>query len=118
MALVRVQMRLLCATQADAIQVRDSVAQKLATKVLKTVHAAPAVVTVRGRWVVTADASFQLRADADDVYADAQAKWTSGGLRNKILTGSTAMLHVCNHAEGETNPPDCRSVELQLATKG
>lgn len=116
MARARVQLRLRCATEADAITVRDSVASKLAGKVLRTTHTAPAVVTIRGQWVVTADASFQLRADADDVHADAQAKWTSGSLRNKILSGSTTALHVCPHAEGEGGHTDC-SIE-QRVTKG
>jgi hypothetical protein len=117
--LVRVQVRLLCPSEADANTVRDSLAQKIASKAQFTVHQAPRTVSLRGQWVVVGDVSFTARIDADDVYGDVQAKWSGGQLRNRILAGSTATLHICSHAEGEPPPwQDCTSIELQLATKG
>lgn len=114
--LVRVQMQLICPSEADAVTVRDAVVTKLATKPLRVTHS-DATVRFRQQWQVLADVSFQLRVDADDVYADVQAEWAGGGLRNRILAGSTATLHVCPHDEAPPWP-DCRSIEYQLATKG
>lgn len=116
--LIRIQLRLLCPTEADAITVRDAIAQKLVTKPLQVTHAAVAV-RFKEQWLVVGDVSFTLRADGDDVYADVQTKWGGGQLRSRILAGSTVTLHVCSHAEGEPPPwPDCRTVDYQLATKG
>jgi hypothetical protein len=118
--LVRVQFRLQCPSEADAQQVRDAIAQKLGTKPLAVTHSAVSVGRDSSgeRWQVAGDVSFQLRVDADDVFTDAQAKWSSGALRNRILAGSTVTLHVCPHAGGEPPPyADCRTIDYQLATK-
>lgn len=117
--LVRVQFRLICPTQADANAVRDAINTKLTTKPLRVTHSAVEVVLwPDSLWRVAGDVSFQLRVDADDVFADTQAKWGSGQLKNKILAGSTVTLHVCSHANGEPGPwQNCREIELQLATK-
>lgn len=116
--LARVQLWLVCPSQSDAVTVRDAVATKVATKVLRVTHSDVAAVLHRGQWVVAADVSFRVRLDADDVFADAQSRWSGGALRNRISVGSWARLHVCSHADGEPPPwPSCQEIELQLATK-
>lgn len=116
--LVRVQLRLICPSEADAVTVRDAVAAKLVTKPLRVTHSDVTVV-FKEQWLVVGDVSFQLRMDADDVYSDVQGKWGGGALRNRILAGSTATLHVCPHEDGEPPPwPDCRSIDYQFAAKG
>jgi hypothetical protein len=118
--LVRVQFRLLCASEADAIAVADAIRQKVASKTQRVTHSAVTVSPghATGEWLVTGDVSFHVRADADDVYNDAQAKWSSGQLARLILTGSRVTLHVCSHADGEPPPwENCRNIDYQLATK-
>lgn len=117
--LIRVQFQLVCPVESDAAQVRDAIAQKLATKSQFVIHSAVAVTGSGSAWQVLGDVSFQVRADANDVFQDTQAKWAAGGLRNRILAGSTATLHVCPHAGGEPPPwPSCRTIDYQVATKG
>jgi hypothetical protein len=116
--LVRVQFRLICPSESDAIQVRDVILDKLATKPVQVTHSDVQAV-FKETWLVVGDVSFQLRADADDVYQDTQAKWGGGQLRNRILAGSTVSLHVCSHAQGEPPPwENCRNIDYQLAVKG
>lgn len=121
MALVRVIADLLCPLQADAILVRDAISSKLATKPLVTMNAAPTI--SQGNedgtlWHVHVDVAFTLQADAVDVRDDIKGKWASGGLRNKILTGSTVTIHICSHNEGEPPPyQSCRERSYVLDTK-
>ena len=118
--LVRVQVRLLCPSEADAQLVRDAVAQAIASKPRRVTHGAVAAGRRSGvsTWFVTCDVSFRVRADADAIFQDTQAKWTAGGLRTRILIGSTATLHVCAHADGEPPPwQNCRDIEYQFAKK-
>lgn len=116
--LIRVQLRLLCPTQEDASTVASAIQQKLTTKPLRVTHGNATAVRIRGQWQVRCDVAFQLRVDADDVYADVQAKWGSGSLKNKILNGSNITLHVCTHDDGEPGPwQSCRSIEYLIATK-
>jgi hypothetical protein len=74
--LVRVQFRLLCASEADAIEVRDAIAQKVRSKTQRVTHSAVSVSPghAAGEWMVLGDVSFHLRADADEIYNDAQSK--------------------------------------------
>lgn len=116
--IARVQLRLLCPSQSDAVAVRDAISTRVATKVLRITHSDVAVHLHRGQWQVHADVSFRLRVDADEVFADAQTRWSGGALRNRILAGSTATLHICGHADGEPPPwRNCREIEFQLARK-
>jgi len=119
--LARVQIHLLCPSEADAQLVRDAVTQTIASKSQRVTHGEVTVMRAPGdsAWSVTGDVSFRVRADADAIYQDTQAKWTAGGLRTRILAGSTATLHVCAHADGEPPPwRNCRDVEFTFATKG
>lgn len=119
MALVRVIAHLLCPSQADAGQVRDAISQKLATKPLITINSpATANLVTPTVWGVTLDVAFTLQVDAVDVRDDIKAKWTSGGLRNKILAGSTVTLHLCAHNDGESGPyQSCRERQFELSAK-
>lgn len=121
MALVRVIADLLCPTQADAQQVSDAIQTKLNTKPLVTVNSGPAVSRANAAgtsWAVHVDVAFTLQADATDVRDDVVNKWTAGGLKNKILPGSTVTIHLCSHNDGEPPPwQSCRERQYELSRK-
>ena len=103
--LARVIGDLLCATEADAVQVRAAVAQKLATKPVALTTVAPTVHGEGTDWHLICDVSFLLKLDADDVKGDVQAKWTAGGLKNRILPGSRVSVHLCPHTDATLTDP-------------
>lgn len=112
----RVIADLWCPSEADALSVRDAVAQKLAAAP-RVVDVTPPVIdppkAPETIWRVRFDAGFVLRGDADDVFADVQNKWTSGPLRNRILAGSTVTFHVCAHATGGAGSGSCTSATAE-----
>lgn len=121
MALVRVIVDLLCATQSDANLVRNAIQTKLDSKSAVTVNVAPIVNQANSTgtlWTIHVDVAFITQIDAVEVRDDVVIKWTSGSLKNRILVGSTVTIHLCAHNDGESPPyQSCRERQFELTRK-
>lgn len=109
---------LLCPSQADAEQVRGGLDTRLGQRQWFAVDLPPLVAqTMAGQWTVRCEARGQVRADAEDVYAWVQSAWSSGGLRNRISSGSRVRFHACPHDEDPSAWVPCDSVEITEVVK-
>lgn len=116
MAKARIIVGLLVGSDADAVTVRDAIAQFLTDKDKFAVDAAPVVSQDEtGVWHVRADVRFNVRLDAENWKSDIQAKWSGSALANRILPGSRVSFHMCPHEQPESTWSSCRDLTWEYA---